>query len=172
MPLTLTPAMILPFKLNIHLYRLVLSVFLPIKCGHGCLPKWFLYGQQVARRLWISEVSTDRINNFKKLMYALVIDSIAKFMQALHAQRSRLPGRVAVEESVSDAGGQNLLKFILKWINELMCWQHAAGVRSHTVTRFFSGAYFAAHRVFSLKDVYGGGQEEIWLQLLPLQPFG
>lgn len=47
-------------------------------------------------------------------MYALVIDSIAKFMQALHAQRSKLPGHVAVEESLSDAGGQNLLKLYLE----------------------------------------------------------
>lgn len=31
---------------------------------------------------------------------------------------------------------------------ELMCWQCAAGVRSHAVTRFFSGTSFAAHTAF------------------------
>lgn len=54
-------------------------------------------------------MSTDRINNFKKLMCALVIDPVVKFMRALCEQRSRVPGHVA-EEGPSDDEGQNLLK--------------------------------------------------------------
>lgn len=44
-------------------------------------------------------------------MYAPAIDSIEKFLQGLNEQRSRLPGCQAVEESLPDAGGQNLLEF-------------------------------------------------------------
>lgn len=58
----------------------------------------------------IRSVLSDRINNFKKLMYAPVIDSIEMFLQALHEQRSRLPGCVAVEETLPHARGQNLLE--------------------------------------------------------------
>lgn len=85
--LTLSPAVILSFRLNTYDYRLVLSVFLSIRCGHGCIPKWFLYGWQVDGRLRVLEVSTGRINHFKELMYALDTVSIAKFMQPLHEQR-------------------------------------------------------------------------------------
>lgn len=56
-------------------------------------------------------MSTDRIGNLKKLRYALAIDSFEKFLQALNEERSRLPGCVAVEESLPDAGGQNLSEF-------------------------------------------------------------
>lgn len=58
----------------------------------------------------IRSVLSDRINNFKKLMYAPVIDSIEMFLQVLHEQRSRLPGCVAVEETLPHARGQNLLE--------------------------------------------------------------
>lgn len=61
-------------------------------------------------------------------------------MEALHEQRGRMPGLVTIEKHASDAGDQNLFKLYL----ELVCWQCAPGVGSHTVTRFFS-------RAFSLK---------------------
>lgn len=56
-------------------------------------------------------MSSDRISNLKKRMYAPAIDSIEKFLQGLNEQRSRMPGCQAVEESLPDAGGQNLLEF-------------------------------------------------------------
>lgn len=58
----------------------------------------------------IRSVLSDRTNNFKKLMYAPVIGSIEMFLQVLHEQRSRLPGCVAVEETLPHARGQNLLE--------------------------------------------------------------
>lgn len=62
-------------------------------------------------------MSTDRSHNFQKLLYVVVIDSIAKSMEALHEQRGRMPGLVTIEKHASDAGDQNLFKLYL----ELVC---------------------------------------------------
>lgn len=53
------------------------------------------------------------MNDFKELMCAPVIDSVAKFVRAWCEQRSRVPGHVA-EESLSDARGQSRLKLYLE----------------------------------------------------------